>query len=650
MRTTFDILQPAFAMLAFVGIGSAHPDSGTHTDRPGTSATEAIVSNDNRVAAGTLNNGVLTLNLEVRSGALHPEEDTGPSVDALAFAEIGKPLRVPGPLIRVRQGTNLIITVKNPFKDSLLTVHGLNDHNGKPEVALKIPAGETREVRFKATKAGTFFYWATTGNRELLDLQWFESALNGAFIVDAPGAPANDRVFVLGAWFRDGDSTLAKPRAPQNVMTINGRSWPYTEHFTYTQGDTVRWRWINPSVDSHPMHLHGFYYHIDSKGNWQAEKELRGDESPQVVTNLMLPGATMKMWWVPERPGNWIFHCHFAFHTSHFLMLPQEEHADHPAPPTTVAQMPATMGKAAPPHRMAGLVLGLSVLPGTKGHPVTLSTKEVRTIRLIVQQKARRFGKFIGMGYVTQEGTAEPNRDSVLIPGPLLILKRGQPAKITVVNHLPEPTAVHWHGIELESFPDGVPGWSGTPGRIMPPIAPNDSFIAEFVPPRAGTFIYHTHNNEQLQMGSGLYGALIVVPPDKPYNPEIDKLFIVGGSGPADSLPDGQSPGYVNGSASPPPVNLKVGKTYRLRFININPDWRVLFSIISDSAFASWRPIAVDGADIPKSQQTLRAASFLTGPGMTADFEFTPTSAGDLRLEVKTMLAGWIIPITLRVE
>ena len=645
------LISRLFALISLAGLASTAPHSGGVPARISTASAEAIAANDNRVPAGTLRRGVLSLNLEVRSGGFHPEEDAGPGVEALAFAESGKAPSVPGPLIRVPQGTELIVRVTNPFKDSALTVHGLSDHNRRAEVPLTIPAGESREVRFKATIPGTFFYWATTGNRDLAGLEWFESALNGAFIVDAPGASASDRIFVLGAWFRDGDSTLSKPREPQNVMTINGKSWPYTERFTYTQGDTVRWRWINPSVDSHPMHLHGFYYHIDSKGNWQTEKELRGDESPQVVTNLMLPGTTMKIWWVPERPGNWIFHCHFTFHTSHFLMLPREDgHADHALPSATNASMSAPTIKNEQPHRMAGLVLGISVMPGAKKHTVALSTTDVRSIRLVAQQKTKRFGKFIGMGYVTQEGTAEPKSDSVLIPGPLLILKRGQPVKITVVNHLPEPTAVHWHGIELESFPDGVPGWSGSPGRIMPPIAPKDSFVAEFVPPRAGTFIYHTHNNEQLQMGSGLYGGLIVVPPDKPYNPDLDKLFIVGGAGPADSLPDFQSPGYVNGSASPPPVDLKVGKTYRLRLINVNPDWRVLFSILSDSSFASWRPIAVDGADLPASQRMLRSASLLTGPGMTADFEFTPITAGDLRLEIKTMLAGWIIPVTLRVR
>jgi FtsP/CotA-like multicopper oxidase with cupredoxin domain len=220
------------------------------------------------------------------------------------------------------------------------------------------------------------------------------------------------------------------------------------------------------------------------------------------------------------------------------------------------------------------------------------------------------------------------------------------------VNHLAEATAVHWHGIELESFPDGIPGWSGTPGRIMPPVAPADSFVAEFVPPRSGTFIYHTHSNEQLQMGGGLYGPLLVVDPDQPYDPDTDRVILVGGAGPPDSLPqfDFQSPGLVNGSPAPPPMELSAGKTYRLRLININPDWRVIFSLMSDSALARWRPVAKDGADLPRGQRRERPANWLSGPGETADFEFTPAAPGDLRLEVKTQLSGWIIPIAVRVR
>ena len=56
-------------------------------------------------------------------------------------------------------------------------------------------------------------------------------------------------------------------------------------------------------------------------------------------------------------------------------------------------------------------------------------------------------------------------------------------------------------------------------------------------------------------------------------------MILVGGAGPPDSLPqfDFQSPGLVNGSPAPEPMELAAGKTYRLRLININPDWRVIF-------------------------------------------------------------------------
>jgi FtsP/CotA-like multicopper oxidase with cupredoxin domain len=314
---------------------------------------------------------------------------------------------------------------------------------------------------------------------------------------------------------------------------------------------------------------------------------------------------------------------------------------------------------------MAGLVLGISVRPANGSRGVVLTSPKAvpnavpkaREIRLLAQTAPRRFGPLAGFGYVVQDGAAVPARDSVLIPGPTLVLRRGEPVRVTVVNHLAEATAVHWHGIELESFPDGVPGWSGAPGRIMPPIAPGDSFVAEFVPPRAGTFIYHTHANEQLQMGSGLYGALLVVDPDRPHDPATDKVILVGGAGPSDSLPQFgfESPGLVNGSPAPPPLDLRAGTTYRLRLININPDWRVIFSLMSDSALAAWRPVAKDGADLPPLQRAERPAYLLTGPGETADFEFTPAAPGELRLEVKTHISGtgvpgWIIPVRVRVR
>jgi FtsP/CotA-like multicopper oxidase with cupredoxin domain len=99
------------------------------------------------------------------------------------------------------------------------------------------------------------------------------------------------------------------------------------------------------------------------------------------------------------------------------------------------------------------------------------------------------------------------NPRSTFLPGPTLALRRGEPVEITLVNHLPEATAIHWHGMELESYYDGVHGWSGAGTRVTPLIEAGRSFTVRFTPPHAGTFIYHTHLHDEHQLTSGMYGA-----------------------------------------------------------------------------------------------------------------------------------------------
>jgi FtsP/CotA-like multicopper oxidase with cupredoxin domain len=621
---------------------------------------ETIAANDNRRPAGRLERGVLRLSLEIRAGALRPEYDQGPGLPALAFAEVGAPLQAPGPLIRVPQGTEVRVSLRNPL-DSTFTVYGLAARPLVGDSGIVLRPGQTREVRFRATIAGTYYYWAALNGGGLLDRLWLDSQLTGALVVDRPGASSDDRIFVIGLWSHPFEDSLGVPQETEEHMTINGKSWPSTERLTYPRGASVRWRIINPTIASHPMHLHGFFFHVESLGDWRSDRTLRGDARPFEVTQLLNPGETFALSWVPEREGNWVFHCHFPFHVSYHqtmaedanpVIAPRIAALSHNHAPEPHAMHPGDPGLARMHYSMGGLVLGIHVVPGATPMPRATADRAPRQIRLLAQSAPRRYGALAGMGYVVQEGGAEPARDSINVPGPTLVLRRGQPVGITVVNHLAEPTAVHWHGIELESFPDGVPGWSGTPARIMPPIQPGDSFIAEFVPPRAGTYIYHTHANEQLQMGSGLYGALLVVDSVRPYDTETEKLIVVGGAGPSDSLPQFgfESPGLVNGTDAPAPLDLKLGRTYRFRLININPDWRVIFSLTSDSALAHWRPVAKDGADLPASQRGMRPAWLLTGPGETADFEFTPRTRGDLRLEVKTLLPGWIVPVVVRVR
>ena len=61
------------------------------------------------------------------------------------------------------------------------------------------------------------------------------------------------------------DSALYAPGRLE-ALTINGKSWPYTERLRPNVGDTLRWRIINANYLNHPMHLHCFYYDVTTVG------------------------------------------------------------------------------------------------------------------------------------------------------------------------------------------------------------------------------------------------------------------------------------------------------------------------------------------------------------------------------------------------
>ncbi|HTG85259.1 MAG TPA: hypothetical protein VL853_10625, partial [Gemmatimonadales bacterium] len=74
---------------------------------------DGIEANDNRSPAGQLRDDTLSIALEVRMGTWHPEADSGPAIEVAAFAEAGKAPQVPGPLIRVKEGTTIAATIRN---------------------------------------------------------------------------------------------------------------------------------------------------------------------------------------------------------------------------------------------------------------------------------------------------------------------------------------------------------------------------------------------------------------------------------------------------------------------------------------------------------------------------------------------------------
>lgn len=91
------------------------------------------------------------------------------------------------------------------------------------------------------------------------------------------------------------------------------------------------------------------------------------------------------------------------------------------------------------------------------------------------------------------------------LPAPTLYWTEGEDVVIQVTNHMDEPSSVHWHGILVPGYMDGVKGLNGYPG-----IEPGQTFTYRFTVRQSGTYWYHSHTNGQEQ--DGLYGALIIRP------------------------------------------------------------------------------------------------------------------------------------------
>ncbi len=598
-------------------------------------AVERISANDNTAPAGELKNGVLTVRLEIRVGEWHPDAESDAGVQVRAFANGRSAPQIPGPLIRVQVGTEIHAFVRNTTADTMY-LHGFytRDSAAQQQAPIKVEGGSEAEVRFRAGVPGTYFYWASSSSLALGQRSPIDTQLSGALIVDPTGAVARDRIMMLSVWSDVPIAQLATLSGARVRMTINGKSWPNTERHTYTLGDTIRWRLINASSAPHPMHLHGFYYRIGSRGDEAIDTVYAPADAPLAVTDRMAAGRTMSLSWVPERSGYWLFHCHDNIHIQPSLPLGDV---------AAKAASPAHVNHAE--QFMAGLVIG-TLVRTPEGNKSPGGNEQRRRLRLVARQDTGGTATQPAYGYVLEEGTKHSATENML-PGPTILLKRGEPVSITVVNQLPEATAVHWHGIELESYFDGVAGFAGQPGRIAPPIEPRDSFEARFTPPRAGTFIYHTHIDETRQQRAGLSGALVVYDPAVGFDPATNIVLLV--STPRKDTEQGTV--YLNGVEKPAARELRVGTSYRFHVINIHtyrPSMRI--EARQDSTLINWRAVAKDGAELTQARATIRPASQPLGNGETYDFEYTPQSRGEVSVQILSQAGVLLAEMKLTVR
>lgn len=575
-------------------------------------------ANDNRAAAGVLRGGVLRVDLDATWAGWRPDADVDTAATVQAFGERGKQPSIPGPFLRVPAGTVVRAAVRNLIPDSTLIVHGLRAGAIAGDT-FSVAPGATREIEFTAVNAGTFLYWGTTSHSAFADRRGRDALLSGAIVVDPPGVTPDprERVFVISLIDHVSDSS-ARLREEIWEVAINGRSWPHTERLAYQLGDTARWRFVNASERGHPMHLHGFHFLVTSKGDGKVDTTYSPRTRRHAVTELMPPGSTFSLEWILTRPGNWLVHCHMIPHiTPYPARADSSRHHDVHA----VDRHPTVS--------MAGLVLGVEVTDARRSY-LAPEAAAVAKHRLFIQESRQTPGTGSRKGYVLQRG-AEPAPDSVEVPGSPLVVERGQRTSVTVVNRLRTPTSVHWHGMELESVFDGVSGYSGI-GRVRAPLlAPGDSFTVWFTPPRAGTFIYHSHMDEEDQLFSGMYAPLLVLEPGERHDPSTDLTMMVG-MVPANG---GEFAYAVNGTVAPDPIRVQPGKTYRLRLINIlfAPPITVELSG-TGSAVQRWRLISKDGATVPEALSAARPARLRIGVGETYDVQWV-APAGEYLLKIQ---------------
>lgn len=618
-------MLPAVALL----LGAA-PLART-TPHPALPTLPAIAINDNRSAAGRLVSGVLEVNLEARAGNWFPYGPDGAAVPIIAFGEAGKPLQIPGPMIRVTAGTRVRVRVTNSASGTLV-VHGLADRRRALMDTLVVPAGATREASFVADEAGTFFYWGTTTSVAFSGRFFEDAQLNGALIVDATGADAlrrPDRVFVVQLYVPQKDSA-GGPDFTNSFLTFNGRPWPHSERLTYAQGDSIHWRFINASADVHPLHLHGFYFRVTARGDLQRDTLYRRAQERMAVTELMDEATTVDLSWFADRPGGWIFHCHLNFHVLPnpplgAAMLTADEMAKKifGAPVMTEGDDGHAMGNHAETG-MGGLLLALTIRPKAGWKPYAGPRER---LRLYIQTDSQPSDTARRFGYALARGDEMPPEHAVQWPGPPIVLHKGKPTSIWVINRATEPSQVHWHGLELDSYYDGVAGLSSNAGMVSPQIMPRDSFEVTVTPPRAGSFMYHTHINDLRQQSHGLYGPLIVLDSGETWNPERDLTFQVGTDPTINPI--------LNGGTAPAALTLKVGVPYRLRLMNITLDvpFNQLWLTAANGASPLWTPLAKDGYDLPQWQRTPRRARQVVSIGETYDFRLTFPAPGDYEMQ-----------------
>ncbi|HUS08775.1 MAG TPA: multicopper oxidase domain-containing protein [Bryobacteraceae bacterium] len=213
------------------------------------------------------------------------------------------------------------------------------------------------------------------------------------------------------------------------------------------------------------------------------------------------------------------------------------------------------------------------------------------------------------------------------VPGPTIEVTQGDRVRVIFDNHLPEMTAVHWHGFEVPMEMDGSVGLG------QDPVPPGGRYVYEFTLHQEGTFFYHSHFAMQEMMG--MLG-LFIMHPKAPYEPRVDRDFAIilqeWALLPNNTVPNTLAMEFnwltFNGKAGPAttPMIVKQGERVRIRMINIGMDHHPIH--LHGNTFV------VTGTEAGRSPENtwVNQNTVLVGVAQARDIEFDAKLAGDWML------------------
>jgi len=213
------------------------------------------------------------------------------------------------------------------------------------------------------------------------------------------------------------------------------------------------------------------------------------------------------------------------------------------------------------------------------------------------------------------------------VPGPTIEARVGDTIVVRLKNSLEEPTTIHWHGLRVPALMDGTQ-------VVQPVVAPGETFEYRFAVPDAGTFWYHSHFNETVQLEKGLYGALIV---RQAVEPALDRERVLvlddvklnrkgdfakfGGWMEEHAGREGNVR-LVNGRVEPELI-VAAGQVERWRVVNASSARYVHLSV----GGTSFSILGTGGGFI---ETPVAATELLLAPGNRADIAVGPFTAGDI--------------------